>query len=96
MNVPMQKGDVVKYIPTATVGKVEDIMEKDGRVWVQLDKTGLYYVSETLAPADPSEYKTTSFKEREVKEYGGKSSVDDIDKMERDVDIGGMMPSGGG
>lgn len=92
----MDKGDVVKYIPTSTVGKIVDIKEEDGKTWVKLDTSGLYYVVSTIQPADPSEYKATSFKERRASEYGGKKSIEDLRKMEKEVDISEMTPSGGG
>ena len=92
----MDTGDIVRYLPTSTVGKVVDIKEEDGIVWVKLDKTNLYYKKSLLEPATEAEYKTSSFKEREGKKYEGKSSVEDLDKMEREVDISEMMPSGGG
>ena len=92
----MDKGDVVKYSPTSTVGKIVDIKEEDGKTWIKLDTSGLYYVASTSQPADPAEYKTTSFKERKAKEYGNKKNIDDLEKMEREVDISEMMPSGGG
>ena len=92
----MDTGDIVKYTPTSTVGKILDIKEEDGTVWVKLDKTNLYYRESLLVPADKSEYKTTSFKERGPKEFKGTSTVDDLTKMEQEVDITEMMPSGGG
>ena len=92
----MQTGDIVKYLPTSTVGKVVATKEMDGKVWVKLDKTGLYYVADTLVPADESEYKTVSYKEKESKTFKGTKSVDDLNKMEKEVDISEMMPSGGG
>lgn len=91
----MDKGDVVKYPPTSTVGKVLDIKEQDGKVWVKLDKTNLYYLSETLVPADASEYKTVSFKEKEST-FKGTNSVKDLNKMEEEVDVGDITPTGGG
>lgn len=94
----MEKGDVAKYLPTSTVGRVEDVMERDGRVWVKLDRTGLYYAAETLTPADPKEYRATSFKERSAKkkDYRSGETVEDLNEMERNVDIDDLMPSGGG
>lgn len=92
----MDKGDVVKYSPTSTVGKIEDIKEEGGKVWIKLDTSGLYYAAHTIQPADPSEYRTTSFKERKAKEYGSTKNIEDLEKMEREVDISEMMPSGGG
>ena len=62
--ISVQVGDLMKYAPTSTVGKVTDIKEKDGRVWVRLDFTDLYYDAVHLIPADPSEYIEVSFKER--------------------------------
>ena len=92
----MDRGDIVKYPPTSTVGKVTDIKEEDGTVWVKLDRTNLYYKMSLLAPADPSEYKTTSFKEQQGKAFKGTATVKDLNRMEEEVDISEMMPSGGG
>ncbi len=97
--IPMMIGDILKYTPTSTVGKVLDIKEEDGKVWVQLDFTKLYYDATTLVPADESEYKTVSFKEREKKStfYNERGEVDfDPDKMEKEVDITDLTASGGG
>ena len=91
----MEKGDIVKYTPTSTVGKVTDTKEMDGKVWVKLDRTGLYYVADALVPADASEYKTVSFKEKEST-FKGTNSVRDLNKMEEEVDIGDVTPTGGG
>ena len=46
----LQVGDLLKYIPTSTVGKVTDVKEKDGKVWVRLDFTDLYYDAVNLIP----------------------------------------------
>ena len=92
-------GDILKYIPTATVGKVTEIREQDGRVWVKLDLTNLYYDPQFLIPADDSEYQDTSFKERvrQVEDYRGTGmTLEDLHKMESEVDISEFMPSGGG
>ena len=93
--IALKIGDFQKYVPTATVGKVTDIREKDGEVWVRLDFTDLYYESSNLVPADPSEYIEVSFKERSSYE-GGMKSVEDIARETEEVDITEFMPSGGG
>lgn len=91
----MEVGDLLKYTPTSTVGKVTDIRERDGKVWVRLDFTDLYYDASLLIPADPSEYIGVSFKER--KSYdGGRQAIEDIRKEAEDVDVSEFMPSGGG
>lgn len=91
----MEKGDLLKYIPTSTVGKVLDIKEERGKVWVQLDFTELYYEASNLIPADPSEYIGVSFKERTAFERAA-PTVDDLKKEAEEVDISEFMPSGGG
>ena len=95
---PMQNGDIVKYPDTATVGKVVDIIEKDGRVWAKLDFTGLYYAVDTLIPADKSEYHDTQFKDLTKKNEGFENvdAVRRIREMEENVDISEMEPTGGG
>jgi Uncharacterized protein conserved in archaea len=79
---------------TSTVGKVEDIIEKDGKVWVQLDFTHLYYDSKYLEPADPSEYKEIKYKERE--KNSDLKTVEDFKEVAAEVNIDTFMPSGGG
>ena len=88
-------GDLLKYTPTSTVGKVTDVKERDGKVWVRLDFTDLYYEASNLIPADPSEYIPVSFKEKKMAERGMKS-IEDIKRETQEVDISEMMPSGGG
>lgn len=86
----------MKYVPTATVGKVQEIKEEKGVVWVKLDFTGLFYDSRYLTPADPSEYIEVSFKERKTVYEGSMKSVEDLKKESEEVDISEFMPSGGG
>ena len=91
----MQVGDLAKYMPTSTVGKITEIREKDGVTWVRLDYTDLYYDAANLTEADPSEYIEVSFKERSSFERGMKS-IEDIKRETQEVDISEFMPSGGG
>lgn len=91
----MEVGDLLKYTPTSTVGKVTDIRERDGKVWVRLDFTDLYYDASLLIPTDPSEYIEVSFKERRSYD-GGRQAIEDIRKEAEDVDVSEFMPSGGG
>ena len=92
---PLQVGDLAKYLPTSTVGKITEIKEKDGVTWVRLDYTDLYYDAVNLIEADPSEYIEVSFKERSSFERGMKS-IEDIKRETQEVDISEFMPSGGG
>ena len=96
----MMVGDTLKYIPTSTVGKVTDVRERDGRVWVKLDFTGLYYDASLLQPAPESEYKAVSYKEREKKpsdaRKAAEKTIEDLRKEEDELDISGFAATGGG
>ncbi|SFM77811.1 DUF2098 domain-containing protein [Methanolobus profundi] len=54
---PIEKGSVVRYISTGTVGRVIDIKEDEDGIWVLLDSNGLFYKPETLVSADESDLK---------------------------------------
>ena len=95
----MMVGDIQKYIPTSTVGKVTDIRERDGKVWARLDFTGLYYEVSLLQSADVSEYKEVSYKEREKRSdsrEGAKDVIEELRKLEEEIDIKDFTPTGGG
>ena len=64
----MQLNDIVKYLPTSTVGKIVAFRDQDGRTWAKLDYTNLWYDVTQLSPCDASEYKTVSVKYREIKQ----------------------------
>lgn len=91
----MELGDLLKYIPTSTVGKVTDIRVRDGKTWARLDFTDLYYDVDLLIPADESEYISIAFKERKFSERGQQAIEDSIKEAE-EVDVSEFMPSGGG
>ena len=88
----MQLNDIVKYMPTSTVGKVVGLREQDGKSWAKLDFTGLWYDVQTLTPCDESEYKAVSVKYREVKNIDKDGLAADLKK--EDVDISGFSPTG--
>jgi hypothetical protein len=92
----MNVGDICKYMPTSTVGKVTDVRTKDGKVWALLDFTNLYYDVSLLSPADASEYRKVSYKEREIGRNQVLQSVEQFAKTVEDVNIDDFMPSGGG
>ena len=95
--ITLQNGDILKYVPTSTVGKVLEIKEDDkGVTWVKLDHTNLFYDSRYLIPADPSEYIEVSFKERKSSYEGSVKSIEDLKAEAETIDIDDMMPSGGG
>lgn len=48
--VELKKGDVVTYLKTGTTGKIVDIHNIDGKLWAELDTTGLLYEEHVLEP----------------------------------------------
>ncbi len=87
----MQQDDIVKYLPTSTVGKIVAFREQDGRTWAKLDFTNLWYDVTQLSPCDPGEYKAVSVKYREVKQKSPEDLLKDLNK--EDVDISGFSPT---
>ena len=88
----MQLEDIVKYLPTSSVGKIVAFREQDGRTWAKLDFTNLWYDVTQLTPCDPSEYKTVSVKYREIKQKSAEELVKELGNKE-DVDISGFSPT---
>jgi hypothetical protein len=53
----IKEGDAVVYGKTGTTGRVVRITELDGKLWVELDSTGLLYDANVLEPIDPTKLK---------------------------------------
>jgi len=45
-----KEGDRVAYSKTGTTGKIIQIHQLDGKIWAELDTTGLLYEEKTLEP----------------------------------------------
>jgi len=89
----MEVGDYAKYRVTGTVGKILEVQERDGVEWALLDTYELWYVSSLMDPAQASEYKRTSYKERtHTVTLGELQGLDE----EIEADISSMTPSGAG
>jgi len=94
--IAMQIGDLAKYRNTGSVGKIEDIMEEDGRTWALLDTTNLYYDVSSLEPARPEEYRKGSTGDR-----GLKDQLEEVDRLREQIEdiqskASQITPSGGG
>jgi len=94
--IAMKVGDLAKYRNTGSVGKIEDIMEEDGRTWALLDTTNLYYDVSSLDPARPEEYRKESVGDR-----GLKDQLAEIERMREQIEdiqakASQITPSGGG
>lgn len=94
--IAMKVGDLAKYRNTGSVGKIEDIMEEDGRTWALLDTTNLYYDVSSLDPAGPEEYRKESAGDR-----GLKDQLAEIERMREQIEdiqakASQITPSGGG
>ena len=92
----MQLGDLAKYRNTGSVGKIEELMEEDGRTWALLDTTSLYYDVSTLEPAKPEEYRKESTGDRDLKEQ-----LEEVDRIREQIAdmqaaVSRITPSGAG
>jgi hypothetical protein len=92
----MEIGEIRKYMPTSTVGKITDIKEREGKTWALLDFTNLYYDVSSLTVADASEYRPDSYKERERSREQKLRSIEEFEEAAKEVNIDMFMPSGGG
>jgi len=92
----MKLGEIYKYLPTSTVGKVTEMRTVDGKEWALLDFTGLWYDASTLTKADASEYKEFSYKYKERTFKVDSRTIEDLSKEAEEVDISEFTPSGGG
>lgn len=92
----MKLGEICKYLPTSTVGKVLEVKTVDGKEWALLDFTGLWYNVDTLTKADKSEYKPVSFKNKERTFKVDQKSIEELTREAEEVDISEFTPSGGG
>ncbi|MDR2866185.1 MAG: DUF2098 domain-containing protein [Methanomassiliicoccaceae archaeon] len=92
----MEVGQICKYLPTSTVGKVTDVKERDGKVWALLDFTNLYYDVTFLTKADPGEYRPETYKEREKDREQKLRAIKQFEETAEEVNIDMFMPSGGG
>jgi hypothetical protein len=66
----IKEGDALVYGKTGTTGRVVRITELDGKVWVELDSTGLLYDANVLEPTDPAKLKKgrMEYKDKESRE----------------------------
>lgn len=95
-DVEISIGSYVRYVDTGTIGEVLEVKTQDGRDWVKLDKTNLWYRSDLVELLDEKDIKTSTYYDNE----GG----DDIDieamkekamKME-DMEMDSSVAEGGG
>lgn len=96
MILTLKNGDVYRYKPTGTVGKIMDIRERNGAVWALLDYSNLYYDVQNLETAPESEYRSVSYKERERDQSGALRSAEKLQQAIEEVNIDSYTPSGGG
>jgi len=96
VNRSVKVGEIYRYRPTGTVGKVEDVREEQGKVWALLDYTKLFYDVSYLEPAEEGEYRKSSYKDRRSDEQSNLRSIEELQKALRDVDVSDYTPSGGG
>jgi hypothetical protein len=88
---PIVVGSYVLYLNTGTAGKVLEIKQEEGVMWIMMDTTGLYYNVEALVVTDADAVKVKM--EREEGKVD-KAELAREQVPERIVDIGQV--TGGG
>ncbi len=87
---PIRVGDAVKYVNSDTVSRVSEIKkDEQGKVWVLLESTDLWYREENLELTDikptekkeEKEYTTKELEERFRKDREAAQSVD-LEKLD--------------
>ena len=79
----IKEGEGVIYDKTGTTGKVVRLLEMDGKIWAEIDSTGLLYDVNMLEPATVAnvEKKQKEEKEKERKRRGGMERPAGVEEM---------------
>jgi len=88
----IKEGEGVIYDKTGTIGRVVHLLEMDGKVWAEIDSTGLLYDVNMLEPASVA----TVEKKREEKEKEKEKEKERKKRegMERPAGVEGMKDEG--
>jgi hypothetical protein len=100
---PIKKDDFVRYIGTGVNGKVLDIIhyssldgvDKNSKIavsnqdkfWIKIDKTGLWYLSDSLELLDENDVKKSKFEE-DKEEKNIEEFSNDFEEIEIDSSAG--------
>ncbi|MBM5805676.1 MAG: DUF2098 domain-containing protein [Candidatus Verstraetearchaeota archaeon] len=82
----IKEGEGVVYNKTGTIGRVVRLLKMDGKVWAEVDSTGLLYDVNVLEPASVAAVE----KEKEGKEKEGKKR----EEMKRPAGVEDMKDEG--
>ncbi len=86
-----KEGDSVIYSKTGTAGKILKLHQLDGKIWAELDSTGLLYDENSLEPANELE-RSKKIKEEHM---GKKEITPDLPRDEGQIDSSGNVCGGG-
>jgi hypothetical protein len=85
-------GDTVKYVNSDTLSRVTDIKkDEQGKVWVLLESTDLWYREETLEPTD-----IKAKEKKEEKEFTAKELEERFRKAKETMEAFELGKAGGG
>ncbi|MEJ5293147.1 MAG: DUF2098 family protein [Candidatus Methanosuratincola sp.] len=95
-----KEGDAVVYEKTGTRGHITKIVEMDGKIWAELDSTGLLYdenVLELTEEAAVAEEPRKIFKEERAraKEEGAEVSEEQLKGGDMTIDTSGSCSGAG-
>jgi hypothetical protein len=80
MVMAVKEGECVIYDKTGTIGKVVRLHAMDGKVWAEINSTGLLYDVDVLEPASPEivEKNQKGEKERKRRDETRRSGVEEM------------------
>jgi hypothetical protein len=77
----IKEGEGVMYDKTGTIGRVVRLLEMDGKVWAEVDSTGLLYDVNVLEPASVATVEKKQEKEKEKKRRGEMERPAGVEEM---------------
>ncbi len=89
-------GSYVRYVDTGTIGKVLDEKTENGKDWVKVDSTDLWYRSDLVELLDEKDIKKSTYYDNEGNnEVDVEAMKERISKME-DMEMDSSVAEGGG
>ncbi|WP_407391877.1 DUF2098 domain-containing protein [Methanobrevibacter sp.] len=86
----------VRYVDTGTIGKVVDVRTKDGKDWVKVKKTNMWYRADLVELLDEKDIKKSTYYDKENDgEIDVEAMKEKVSKYE-DMEMDSSVAEGGG
>ncbi|MCQ5377265.1 MAG: DUF2098 domain-containing protein [Candidatus Methanomethylicia archaeon] len=91
----LKKGAVVTYLKTGTTGKIVDVHRIDGKLWAELDTTGLLYEEHVLEPIKSSKANIERVEDKSNAQKEKLSRDKKIESAQKDMKDEGKIDTSG-